>query len=90
MCLRFAAPVRMPGRPTGAVTNKTETIMVKIKEEKKIPTPEECAEMARLEVEADRLLEALSRNPTDKRLIDRLNWLDIAYVRLSGEKSMEY
>ena len=64
--------------------------MVKIKEDKKIPTPWERAEMARLEVEADCLLEQLSRNPTDKGLIDRLNWLDIAYIRLSGEKSLEY
>lgn len=64
--------------------------MVKIKQEKKIPTPAEKAEMARLEKESDRILELLFDDPGNQKLLDRLNQIDVDYVRLSGEKSMEY
>lgn len=64
--------------------------MVKIKQEKKIPTPKERAEMVRLEKESDRILGLLSGNPTNKGLIDELNRIDVAYIRLSGEFSMDY
>lgn len=64
--------------------------MVRIKQEKKIPTPAERAEMEALEKESDRILELLFEEPGNKELLDRLNQIDVDYVRLSGEKSMEY
>lgn len=64
--------------------------MVKIKEDRKIPTPAERAEMALLEKEGDRLWDLLSHDPTNRELIDRLNRVEIAYVRLSGEWTMDY
>lgn len=64
--------------------------MVKIKEEPKIPTPAERAEMMRVEKKIERVLDQLARTPSDARLIDLFNRLDIAYVRLSGEKTIDY
>lgn len=64
--------------------------MVKIKQEKKKPTPAELAEMEALEKESDRILEQLFDNPGNQELLDRLNQIDVDYVRLSGEKSIEY
>ena len=64
--------------------------MVKIKEDIKIPTPAERAAMALVEKETDEVLDLLARHPSDAGLIDRLNRLDIAYVRLSGEKTIDY
>lgn len=64
--------------------------MVKIKQERKIPTPAERLEMEALEKESDRILELLFDEPGNKELLDRLNQIDVDYVRLSGEKSMEY
>lgn len=64
--------------------------MVKIKQEKKIPTPAELAEMKLLEEESDRILDRLFNDPGNQELLDRLNQIDVDYVRLSGEKSMEY
>ncbi|WP_099465870.1 hypothetical protein [Parabacteroides provencensis] len=64
--------------------------MVKVKQDRKVTTPAEREEMKRLEEESDRILDLLFENPTDQKLLDKLNQIDVAYVRLSGEKSMEY
>lgn len=64
--------------------------MVRIKEDKKVVTPEDREEMARLEAESDRILEQLFDDPGNQKLLDKLNQIDVDYVRLSGEKSMEY
>lgn len=64
--------------------------MVKIKQDRKVITPAEREEMARLEAESDRILEQLFDDPNNQELSDRLNQIDVAYVRLSGEKTMEY
>ena len=64
--------------------------MVKVKQDKKIPTPAELSEMAKLEEESDRILDLLFDDPTNQALLDKLNQIDVDYVRLSGEKSMEY
>lgn len=64
--------------------------MVKIKQDRKTITPQERAEMQRLTEESDRILDQLFADPTNRKLIDRLNQIDVDYVRLSGEKSMEY
>lgn len=64
--------------------------MVRIKEDKKVITPEDREEMARLEAESDRILEQLFDDPGNQKLLDKLNQIDVDYVRLSGEKSMEY
>lgn len=64
--------------------------MVKVKQDRKVTTPAEREEMKRLEEESDRILALLFENPTDQKLLDKLNQIDVAYVRLSGEKSMEY
>lgn len=64
--------------------------MVRIKEDKKVVTNEDREEMARLEAESDRILEQLFDDPGNQKLLDKLNQIDVDYVRLSGEKSMEY
>lgn len=64
--------------------------MVRIKEDKKVITPEDREEMARLEAESNRILEQLFDDPGNQELLDKLNQIDVDYVRLSGEKSMEY
>lgn len=64
--------------------------MTRIKEEKKAITQEDREKMARLEAESDRILEQLFDDPGNQELLDRLNRIDVDYVRLSGEKSMEY
>ena len=55
--------------------------MPRVKQEKKIPTASQREELSRLERESDRILDLL---------FDELNRIDVDYVRLSGEKSMEY
>lgn len=64
--------------------------MTRIKEEKKAITQEDREKMAQLEAESDRILEQLFDDPGNQELLDRLNRIDVDYVRLSGEKSMEY
>lgn len=64
--------------------------MARIKEDKKAITHEDREKMARLEAESDRILEQLFDDPGNQELLDRLNQIDVDYVRLSGEKSMEY
>ena len=64
--------------------------MTRIKEEKKAITQDDREKMARLEAESDRILEQLFDDPGNQELLDRLNRIDVDYVRLSGEKSMEY
>lgn len=64
--------------------------MVRIKEDKKVLTHEDREKMARLEAESDRILEQLFDDPGNQKLLDKLNQIDVDYVRLSGEKSMEY
>lgn len=59
--------------------------MVKIKEEKKIPTAAERVRMQELEAESDHILDLLLAHPDDRKLIERLNCLDKAYVALSGD-----
>ncbi|MFR9004124.1 MAG: hypothetical protein ACLVI2_13220 [Parabacteroides merdae] len=39
---------------------------------------------------SDRLLDLLFDDPTNQELLDELNRIDVDYIRLSGEKSMEY
>lgn len=63
--------------------------MVKIKEEKKIPTAAELARMQELEAESDRVLDLLFAHPDDRKLIERLNCLDKAYVALSGDTPLD-
>lgn len=63
--------------------------MVKIKEEKKIPTAIELIRMRELEAEADHLLDLLFEHPDDRKLIERLNWIDKAYVALSGDTPLD-
>ena len=62
--------------------------MPRVKQEKKIPTASQREEL--LERESDRLLDLLFDDPTNQELLDELNRIDVDYVRLSGEKSMEY
>lgn len=64
--------------------------MPRVKQEKKIPTASQLEELLRLERESDRLLDLLFDDPTNQELLDELNRIDVDYVRLSGEKSMEY
>lgn len=64
--------------------------MVRIKEDKKAITLDDREKMARLEAESDRILEQLFDDPGNQELLDRLNQIDVDYIRLSGEKSMEY
>nr|DAV18823.1 MAG TPA: hypothetical protein [Caudoviricetes sp.] len=64
--------------------------MPRVKQEKKIPTASQRKELLRLERESDRLLDLLFDDPTNQELLDELNRIDVDYVRLSGEKSMEY
>ena len=64
--------------------------MPRVKQEKKIPTAFQREELLRLERESDRLLDLLFDDPTNQELLDELNRIDVDYVRLSGEKSMEY
>lgn len=64
--------------------------MARIKEDKKVITHEDREKMARLEAESDRILEQLFDDPGNQELLNRLNRIDVDYVRLSGEKSMEY
>lgn len=64
--------------------------MARIKEDKKAITHEDREMMARLEAESDRILEQLFDDPGNQELLNRLNQIDVDYVRLSGEKSMEY
>lgn len=63
--------------------------MVKIKEEKKIPTAAERARMRELETESDHVLDLLLAHPGDRKLIERLNCLDKAYVALSGDTPLD-
>ena len=55
--------------------------MPRVKQEKKIPTASQREEL---------LLDLLFDDPTNQELLDELNRIDVDYVRLSGEKSMEY
>ena len=64
--------------------------MPRVKQEKKIPTASHREELSRLERESDRILDLLFDDPTNQELLDELNRIDVDYVRLSGEKSMEY
>lgn len=64
--------------------------MTRIKEEKKVPTAAEREEMRRLEEESNQILDMLFDDSGNQALLDRLNQIDVDYVRLSGEKSMEY
>lgn len=64
--------------------------MPRVKQEKKILTASQREELLRLERESDRLLDLLFDDPTNQELLDELNRIDADYVRLSGEKSMEY
>lgn len=64
--------------------------MARIKEDKKAITQDDREMMARLEAESDRILEQLFDDPGNQELLDRLNQIDVDYIRLSGEKSMEY
>ena len=64
--------------------------MPRVKQEKKIPTAYQREELSRLERESDRILDLLFDDPTNQELLDELNRIDVDYVRLSGEKSMEY
>ena len=64
--------------------------MPRVKQEKKIPIASQREELLRLERESDRLLDLLFDDPTNQELLDELNRIDVDYVRLSGEKSMEY
>lgn len=64
--------------------------MPRVKQEKKILTASQREELLRLERESDRLLDLLFDDPTNQELLDELNRIDVDYVRLSGEKSMEY
>ena len=64
--------------------------MPRVKQEKKIPTACQREELLRLERESDRLLDLLFDDPTNQELLDELNRIDVDYIRLSGEKSMEY
>lgn len=64
--------------------------MERIREEKKTPSAADLERMRLLDEETHRVLDLLSRAPSDSRLVDRLNQLDIAYVRLSGEKTIDY
>lgn len=64
--------------------------MPRVEQEKKIPTASQREELLRLERESDRLLDLLFDDPTNQELLDELNRIDVDYVRLSGEKSMEY
>ena len=64
--------------------------MPRVKQEKKIPTASQQEELLQLERESDRLLDLLFDDPTNQELLDELNRIDVDYVRLSGEKSMEY
>ena len=54
--------------------------MPRVKQEKKITTASQ----------RDRILDLLFDDPTNQELLDELNRIDVDYVRLSGEKSMEY
>lgn len=64
--------------------------MVRIKEEKKILTPEEKQQLKVLEKERDQLFALLAHKPSDRALVTMLNELDIKICRVSGEKTMEY
>ena len=64
--------------------------MPRVKQEKKIPTASQREELSRWERESDRILDLLFDDPTNQELLDELNRIDVDYVRLSGEKSMEY
>ena len=64
--------------------------MPRVNLEKKLPTASQREELSRLERESDRILDLLFDAPTNQELLDELNRIDVDYVRLSGEKSMEY
>lgn len=58
--------------------------------ERKPLTADEKEQLKRLEAESDRLLDLLFLDPYNQPLLDQLNQVDVAIVRLSGETSMEY
>ena len=64
--------------------------MPRVKQGKKIPTASQRDELSRLDRESDRIRDLLFDDPTNQELLDELNRIDVDYVRLSGEKSMEY
>lgn len=45
--------------------------------------------LAALEAESDRILDALFENPTDEKLIRRLNEIDIEILQITGEKALD-
>lgn len=63
--------------------------MTRIKQDKKILTPAERVELERLEAESDRLLDELFDNPGNRALLDRLNQVDVDYVRIAGDRVLE-
>lgn len=64
--------------------------MTRIKEDKKNLTKADKTRLAELETESDHILDMLFDNPGNKELIDRLHQNGVEYVRISGEKSIEY
>lgn len=64
--------------------------MVRIKEEKKILTPDEKQLLKVLEKERERLFVLLAARPSEKTLVTALNELDIKICRVSGEKTIDY
>lgn len=64
--------------------------MARVKEDKKVLTREDKARMAELEAESDHILDLLFDDPGNEALIDRLHQNGVEYVRLSGEKTLEY
>lgn len=45
--------------------------------------------LAVLEAESDQVLDALFENPTDEKLIRRLNEIDVEILQLTGEKALD-
>lgn len=45
--------------------------------------------LAALEAESDRVLEYLFENPSDEKLIRRLNEIDVQILQLTGEKALD-
>jgi len=64
--------------------------MPKERDRHNCPTAEERRKRARLEKEMESVLDRLAETPSDARLASRLSEIEIAVVRITKEKTIDY